>query len=123
MEFPKNFPGHLYWTDSQRKVIEMVQLKKLETDNERRRYVVIHKDLQNPQNIVLNPKEGYVTACIVLSHTFSFKCIQLLFHLKLKYIFIILSANKIDGNYIHVINYSNAFFVHFLKLCQGISTM
>ncbi|XP_048772894.2 low-density lipoprotein receptor-related protein 1-like isoform X3 [Ostrea edulis] len=50
--------GHLYWTDSQRKVIEMVQLKKLETDNERRRYVVIHKDLQNPQNIVLNPKEG-----------------------------------------------------------------
>ncbi|XP_062600838.1 low-density lipoprotein receptor-related protein 1-like [Saccostrea cucullata] len=50
--------GHLYWTDSQRKVIELVQLQKASSDDEYRRYVVIHNDLQNPQNIVLNPKEG-----------------------------------------------------------------
>ncbi|XP_078324342.1 low-density lipoprotein receptor-related protein 1-like isoform X2 [Crassostrea virginica] len=50
--------GHLYWTDSQRKVIELVQLEKEDSNAERKRYVVIHKDLQNPQNIVLNPKEG-----------------------------------------------------------------
>lgn len=48
----------MYWTDSQRKVIELVQLEKEDSNAERKRYVVIHKDLQNPQNIVLNPKEG-----------------------------------------------------------------
>uniref|UniRef100_K1QFX2 Low-density lipoprotein receptor-related protein 1B n=1 Tax=Magallana gigas TaxID=29159 RepID=K1QFX2_MAGGI len=50
--------GHLYWTDAQRKVIELIQLEKKESEKERKRYVVIHRDLLNPQNIVLSPKEG-----------------------------------------------------------------
>lgn len=50
--------GHLYWTDAQRKVIELIQLEKKESEKERKRYVVIHRGLLNPQNIVLSPKEG-----------------------------------------------------------------